>query len=598
MPPESRLHGRLLDSNSKPAAGVRVEVSGIDDQLDPDPQNWVPTTDRLELQRSRLSFAVVTDSDGRFVLAGLPPGYRIVLLANDRRFARKSLSCATIDKLQIDRLNKNQHVSPESMLLADGFTATLRPAQTIRGQVIYGDQGKPAVGAHVAMGLYGTFTDSEGRYSLQGWDTARQGLLSVTPPEGGNYLAATAVVAPVNMPTQQLNFALEPGSVITGQLREQETGQPLRVPYVHVHYQSEEPKRARASTRTRADGSFRIVVPPGKGRLLTYDSLPGYLPRDLIGAPGPPQRDWQPIEIKPGQTLAGKDFFFTRGMVVQGQVRDAEGKPVAGAVFCGVTEQQPSAGDGSFTLRGLSPEHKSHFLVVQGQRKLGAELTIEPRKESNPVRIDVKLRHTQSAIVRVVDENQQPVADAQVWLLANLKTHEGATGFGVRSLPVCEPLRTDAAGTCTLPHLVVGGSYSVHALHWGYTAAQADFRVEAGRKPEVPDLVLMANTLPLAGRVVDATGKPIAEVEVSIARLMQTPDHHTMAQGVGSTRTDRDGRFHFFGLPKGEYQLLATLSKPTGMTDASGRPASKSEARTELRVESGKEDLRIVLQVP
>ena len=182
MPAETRLHGRLLDSNGKPAVGVRVELSGIDDQLDPDPQNRVFTADRLQLQRSRLPFAVVTDADGRYVLGGLPPGYHIGLMASDRRFARKWLNCGTIDNLQIDRLNGTGNVTQESMLLADGFTAILRPAQTIRGQVIYRDQGKPAIGAHVAMGLYGTFTDSEGRYSLQAFDTARQ-FLSVTPPE-------------------------------------------------------------------------------------------------------------------------------------------------------------------------------------------------------------------------------------------------------------------------------------------------------------------------------------------------------------------------------------------------------------------------------
>ena len=194
--------------------------------------------------------------------------------------------------------------------------------------------------------------------------------------------------------------------------------------------------------------------------------------------------------------------------------------------------------------------------------------------------MDVKLQPTQSASARVVDENHRPVADAQVFLLVHIKLREDATGLSVARLPVYGPLRTDAAGKFTLPNLVADSSYSVNARHWGYAAAEADFRVETGRKPEVPDLVLMANSLPLAGRVVDAAGKPVAEVEVTIARLIQTPDHATMAQGFRSMRTDRDGRFQFFGLPKGEYRLMATLRKPTGMIDANGRPASKSEAHT------------------
>jgi hypothetical protein len=129
-----------------------------------------------------------------------------------------------------------------------------------------------------------------------------------------------------------------------------------------------------------------------------------------------------------------------------------------------------------------------------------------------------------------------------------------------------------------LPNLVAGGRYTVKAFHWGHTAAEAQFRVDAWRKPEVPELVLLANNLPLAG-VADAAGKPIGGVEVTLDRLVQTPDHKGMGRTyAGAMTTDRDGRFHFYGLPKGDYLLRATLSKPTGKNDAKFWAAAQSAA--------------------
>jgi len=199
----------------------------------------------------------------------------------------------------------------------------------------------------------------------------------VKGPEGTDYLA---MVANVSLRADALmaerNFTLERGLVISGRLREKETGQPLRVPYVNIYYKSEETKAAPASTRTRPDGSFRIAAPPGKGKLVCYTSLPGCVPLDLVGDSDTDEAMVSlPIEIKAGETLSGKDLLFPRGMVVRGRVLDPEGRPVAGASFQGVTEQLPSQADGTFTLRGLSPRYRTNFLVVHAQRRLGARVT-------------------------------------------------------------------------------------------------------------------------------------------------------------------------------------------------------------------------------
>src|SRR5207247_4144081 len=49
MRPETRLNGRLLDSNGKPAVGVHVQLAEIDERLDPELRYRAGSPDRLEL---------------------------------------------------------------------------------------------------------------------------------------------------------------------------------------------------------------------------------------------------------------------------------------------------------------------------------------------------------------------------------------------------------------------------------------------------------------------------------------------------------------------------------------------------------------------
>jgi hypothetical protein len=85
----------------------------------------------------------------------------------------------------------------------------------------------------------------------------------------------------------------------------------------------------------------------------------------------------------------------------------------------------------------------------------------------------------------VIDENEQPLPNAQVSLLANIRMRESGTGFSFRPLPEFGPVPTDAEGKFTLPILVVDGSYTVKASARGFAEVQAHFRVEAGKPLQV-----------------------------------------------------------------------------------------------------------------
>jgi hypothetical protein len=72
----------------------------------------------------------------------------------------------------------------------------------------------------------------------------------------------------------------------------------------------------------------------------------------------------------------------------------------------------------------------------------------------------------------------------------------------------------------------------------------------------------------------------------------------TIAGRTQTMRTDKQGRFCFSDLPKGEYRFMATLWKPTGELDKSGAPKQVAAVRRELRVHAGDDKLRVELRIP
>jgi len=333
-------------------------------------------------------------------------------------------------------------------------------------------------------------------------------------------------------------------------------------------------------------------VPPGKGKLVSSEKIPGCIRPDLIGERG--EVVDVPIETKLGQTLRGKDLLFQRGMVVNGRVLDPDGRPLAGAEFVGLVEQAPSRADGNFALSGLFPEESNHYLVLHRQKGLAAVTSLEPAADSNAVPLSIVLRPTRTASGSVVDENGQPVAASRVWLRVNIRFHETARGFSYASPMVRGPQVTDSAGKYTFSGPAEEGRYSLDVAAMGYATSQASFHIESAKDCTVPDIVLLRNDLTFDGSVVDQTGKPVEGVEVDI--IPRNP--RVASSGYQWMKTTKEGRFHFDHVTDGAYRLIATLWKPTGQKDERGHPINEAVARTELNVIAADKTARIVLQLP
>jgi len=123
---------------------------------------------------------------------------------------------------------------------------------------------------------------------------------------------------------------------------------------------------------------------------------------------------------------------------------------------------------------------------------------------------------------------------------------------------------TDAQGRYELAQLPAG-TYHLKATRGGYVEVEYGQRrpFERGRPVEVADGAVLENidfAMPLGGvvtgRVVDEVGEPVASASISLARRRYVDGERQFVSQSGSSTDDR-GEFRIFGIPPGEYVMLA-----------------------------------------
>jgi len=125
---------------------------------------------------------------------------------------------------------------------------------------------------------------------------------------------------------------------------------------------------------------------------------------------------------------------------------------------------------------------------------------------------------------------------------------------------------TDAEGRYELTQLPAG-SYHLKATRGGYVEVAYGQRrpFERGRPVELAAGAVLRNidfALPpggvVTGRVVDEVGEAVAQVSVSLARRRYIQGERRLVAQTGSSTDDR-GEFRIYGVPPGEYVMIATF---------------------------------------
>ena len=146
---------------------------------------------------------------------------------------------------------------------------------------------------------------------------------------------------------------------------------------------------------------------------------------------------------------------------------------------------------------------------------------------------------------------------------------------------------TDAQGRYEFVDLP-DGRFTVMAAKAGYVNVQYGQTrpFESGKPIELADKqvidkadIVMPRGSAIVGRIVDETGEPVAEAQVSVLRQQWMGGRRRLVNAGRFAQTNDLGQFRLYGLPPGEYYVTASMRNGDGpMFDMPGGPIATRAA--------------------
>jgi hypothetical protein len=227
----------------------------------------------------------------------------------------------------------------------------------------------------------------------------------------------------------------------------------------------------------------------------------------------------------------------TAGGWVLGRVRSVQGGPVAHFSVNGRPVSDP---DGVFRVE--APPDGTVKVVIRAEG-FATALVRAHDVRGEKVLPDVVLERDVAALAEIVDAaTEAPVPDAHA-ALADQEEVEEAWASGEPMTRLVEPAATGRGGMLRLDRVPSG--------HWLLLVQHPDYRLELAelRPPDQTTRVALHHGGSVSGRVVDASGQPLAGARVvAVSRS---------ALDATEGRSDAEGRFGFGPLHPGRYAVLA-----------------------------------------
>ena len=197
---------------------------------------------------------------------------------------------------------------------------------------------------------------------------------------------------------------------------------------------------------------------------------------------------------------------------------------------------------------------RTHFIILLGLLLAGAVVTAQVPARDQPKTPPAGTGVIRGRVVRA--DTGEPLRRVEV------SVDEWSTSTGDLRGPAAT--MTDAEGRYALTQLPAG-RYHLKAKRGGYVEVAYGQRrpFERGRPLELGDKAVLQNidfALPpgavITGRVADEIGEPVAHVGVSLARRRYIDGARRLVPESGSSTDDR-GEFRIFGVPPGDYVIVA-----------------------------------------
>ena len=523
--PEQVIRGKLVDLSGRPAAGVELRIGNIGK-----PTN-IGSYDGVSLWDARLDGMrvwprpVTTDHEGRFTLAGIGRDLTVNLDVYDLRFARQGIQVKTDAR--------------------DGpieITQVLRPATIIEGRVLAADTGQPIPGAVIAVaasrgedgGMSTTrfLADEQGRFTVNP-SPGDYFRLNAHPPDAQPYLVPQIEFAWTKGAIKKVvDVKLPRGISIRGKVTDAETGKPLTGASVQ-YIPAKNPRNVlggwQAVVASKDDGSYQIVVPPGKGHLFVYGPTADYVLETIgermvsQGQPGGERyyaHDIIAYEVKSADSPHAVNSALRPGKTVKGRLVGPDGQTVEKAEIIATLhfnyfhlnwrgDLTRHARDGDFEVHGLDPEKPSRVSFLDSDHQWGATLDLSGKQAGEDLKI--RLAPCGQAKVRFVGPDGKPLAKhtAQLELVATPGPHPSSRTKHDQSELAADSvwvvnldrkhywngLFSDALGRVTLPDLVPGALYrisdssTINVENKG-VQVRKDFTVKPGETLDLGDILI------------------------------------------------------------------------------------------------------------
>jgi beta-lactamase regulating signal transducer with metallopeptidase domain/protocatechuate 3,4-dioxygenase beta subunit len=468
-------------------------------------------------------------------------------------------------------------VSVEPTRPIEGIVRDIETKQPIPGAIVTVHR---LSGSHFGIaGLIQTETDAEGRYRLVGLpkEGAEGHRLAVYPPIDRPYFVTNDIVVPAAPGFEPVtrDIALRRGTWMSGKVTDIKTGEPVTnalidyFPMLSNEHAKDYPNFDPAITgsvavktnfRTDKGGRFRMVALHGRGvvtvrvefgayrtgfgaeaikgrsdreQLMTYDHIYTSMYNGL-----------KEVDIPEGSASFSCDVPLDPGGSLKVRLVDPAGKPVTTASVTGrladsIDLTSDMRGESIAKVSGLEPGERRTLVARESVRKIGAVLTVPPDGSKDGDEITLTLRPNGSVTGRVVDEAGKPAAGyIQVRHVPTVRQFHGEINIA--------DVKVDADGRFRCDELPTGGSYRIWLINReggmarvrmksdpfqpfelaeklnvepGQVVDLGTFDVTTGKRVQTPVAQAGLADVPIAGRIVDLEGRPVAGVSVTVGSV-------------------------------------------------------------------------------
>jgi protocatechuate 3,4-dioxygenase beta subunit len=581
LEPPVAFTGVVTDAEDRPLSDAEVSVLGISHSEGPIDVS-LEGRNSLRLYASSLRPKTITNANGKFRFAQFPTNCHVQLEVVHPDHQRKFLIAATGEEAHARTLrDAGLALLPEIKLevQANPVAVKLESGLRLHVHVLSDDTNKSLPTGRIVLMKesqeWKTTVRPDGTAAITVADPGEY-ILMFVPADGYDHLIMQqklTMSANTSVPTQ-VELRVPSPRWLAGRVVER--GTDTGVGGVTVNWSlrqgnsNDSDATFYSQTVTRPDGGFRLPIVPGPGNVLVSGEVAGFVIPSYDTMPYEEAKTLAiPVDIPADSESPPLRIEVSRGLIVQGSVRDVHGNVMPDAIvraaslgrygprFC----QTIANAAGQFELAGLNPREAYQLSVstpagIARQSIRGNEA--HSFDQNREVSVDLRMEPVVLLRGRVV-MNEKPLANVRVELM-----FEQRVGDEIVSFPVIATAVTGNDGRYALGGLRAGDYYLI-AFHPPIPAVEPNsfdtHQVAADAKREIalPDVRLFRPTQTLAGIVVDPDGKPVAGVTVSAQLKNGSSLSRSGSNPPPWTETGADGTFRITHLPEQSLQLMAYI---------------------------------------